>query len=282
MSFAKPFLEKRLTRLLRQVHSAYEFAGLRKPPVRTIFVHVPKCGGTSINWAAKSYLGNGKSDKVVLVDDTAGPAIRREQIARARDAMFVGGHFGFETLESIRRDAFVFTVLRDPYDRLKSVHRFLTTLPKRNPLPEELRNLRADAFFASREPCILQWTDNVIARSLALSWNRARTLPIHPDELAAKAIRNLSAFDFIADTRSLQDDMASLATKTGIPTFSRLGWHNVTMMPAPRSPGSPARSLSSDTHLRALAQPLIRADLAVYNHAMQLHQGIGPAGRLAG
>ncbi len=99
----------------RKAQNALEASG---PTPRILFLHVPKCGGTSI----RRFLDD-RFDAVRLElqsdrDDWHG------SLQAAKTAPLVYGHFSADQLEQIRGDAFVFSFLRDPLDRLVSHFRY--------------------------------------------------------------------------------------------------------------------------------------------------------------
>ncbi len=233
---------------------------------RLVFMHIPKCAGSSIVSAAKSYLGSERSGNVVLLDDFMPAEQRREQIARAQDALFVSGHFGFETLEKVRKDAYVFTILREPYERLRSTYGYMTVLKEKNPLPEHLKRLSIEAFFSSTEDAVLQWTDNVIARAMAQTCDRSQSTFRDVDTMTAAAIANMGAFDHIGFLDTLDDDLTTIAKAARIATFAKLGHRNSTKSHLGES-GRPEATAPLDDALRTRASALVAGDLRVYEAA---------------
>lgn len=205
---------------------------------------------------------------------------RREQIARAKDALFVGGHFGFETLEQVRKDAYVFTVLRDPYERLRSVYGYLTALEKKNPLPEHLKHVSVETFLSSRTDAVLQWSDNMIARTMAQSCDRSRVGFRDADAMVATAIKNLKSFDHVGFVDTLDQDMLNIAQATRIPTFAKLSHQNSTKSHLGKNTRPEAIAPLSD-RLRTMAFHLVRGDLRVYEAALRSARPV-PAPALAG
>ncbi len=263
----KVLIQRRVDRLRRKLHQVAEIAGTRVAPRRVIFMHVPKCAGSTIIWAAKSYLGTEKSGHVVLLDDFMPAQKRQQQIARAKDALFVGGHFGFETLEQIRKDAYVFTILRDPYERLRSMCGYLTVLRKKNPLPEHLKNVSVDALLSSRDDAILQWSDNMIARAMAQTCDRGRARFLSLDAMVATAIRNLKSFDHVGFVDTIDQDMLTIAQATRIPTFANLGHQNTTKSHLGSTTTRPEALAPLSAKMRTMALHLVRGDLRVYDAA---------------
>ena len=212
----------------------------------------------------KTRLGSGKSSRVVLLDDRIRGPEFEEKLLRARDAQFVGGHFGMETLERIRGDAFTFTILRDPGERLRSIYGHLRTRTDGNPLGDKVRTMSLIDFFESNDPDILQWSDNVMARMLAFghAWNSAAGTSA--EELSKRAISRATTLDHVAFLEKLDDDIAPVAAVAGLNYKGTLSRENVTAIKAPSPP--PAEAVQPMTpQERELAKKRIAADLAVYD-----------------
>jgi hypothetical protein len=115
-----------------------------------VFLHIPKCAGSSVNLIFERTIGSSRSGRTVLIDDRIDTPEYAAKVARARTARFVGGHFGFETLEKVRGDdAITFTVLRDPFDRIRSTHGHFHTRAKGNPLGHEVPAMTIEDYLAS-------------------------------------------------------------------------------------------------------------------------------------
>jgi hypothetical protein len=266
------FLRKRLGRARHRLDQLACAWGAGEPKRRAIFMHIPKCAGTTINLFFKSYYGSARSGRVVIVDDRRGKLELREQILRAQDAPFVGGHFGFETLEKIRGDALVFTVLREPHERLRSVYGHLRTQTKGNPVGGRARDMSLRDFLSSDDEAILQWSDNAMARALALSADRAAVAGMAGARLAADAIDHLCKFDHVAFVGSLDQDFDRIAAAVGFSSAGPLTHENATRA---KLAAPPLRETVDpfDVEARRLAAPLVRFDLGVYAAARALRAG---------
>lgn len=230
---------------------------------RVVFLHIPKCAGSSINLLFKCYYGSGRSKRLVAINDRERGPSYREKIMRARDALFVHGHFGFETLEKIRDDAFVFTVLRDPYERLRSTYGHLRTRTKGNPMKERVLEMPLVEFLTSREGDILQWTDNVMARMLAARFDLSSVDGLDRGKLAEIAISHLKTFDHVGFVDTFGFNLARIAAVAGIPFPRKTIRENVTIEKAGIIP--PQQSVAPfDAAARQLALPRVEADLALY------------------
>lgn len=235
----------------------------KSPPRRIVFMHIPKCAGSSVTMLFKSQLGSGRSKHVFLFDETGDPAAYHDQIERARDARFVGGHFGFDTLEKIRGDAWVFTILRDPFERLRSNYGHLRTRVKTKSSRMRHTNMDLEDFLLSDEPHILHHTDNVMARMLAMSTRRDAVHGLDAAALSRLAISNLAAFDHVGLSDALDLSLFAAAKAAGIRSTSHR--ENATAEKAEINP-PPEAVKPFDPAIRALAIPRVTADFAVYDH----------------
>lgn len=213
-----------------------------RPPPRVVFLHIPKCGGTSVARFFYHRLGHPKyGGSVVLGANPSEAALRQ-----ARRAKFVTGHFGWDVLEAVRGDAFAFTVLRDPFARIWSEYRFARFLKpgkKHHALGERrIGNMSFEEFCTSSDPDILSCTDNVMTRMLG----------------ASQAARNLERLDVVLFVDSLDEGMRSIAKRLGLPPPISRRRHNE---------GLGGAALNAD---REIARPRVNLDYLLYRRAMQL------------
>lgn len=249
----------RYDRLIRNLRGA-------EPGRRIVFLHIPKCAGTSVNAIFKGTIGSGRSSNTVLIDDRVdGPEVLR-RIEKARTAQFVGGHFGFETLEAIRGEALAFTVLRDPFERIRSTYGHFHTRKQGNPLAHKVPGMTLEEYLTSEDPEILQWTDNVIARQLCARHGRDSVRDIDTSTMVTLAKANLDRLDRFVFLDSLASEMTKIAQAAGIRFDGKMPQENVTSQRASRD--SRAAVAPLDDRLMELARPRILADLEVYEHAV--------------
>lgn len=254
------FLKKRLSRARywsERFHSEPEARAARR---RIVFMHIPKCAGSSVNMLFKSQYGSGRSKHVVIINDFAKDY--SERLRRAKDALFVGGHFGFETLEKIRGDAYVLTVLRDPFERLRSIYGHLRTRSSR--ASAWIGDMSLEDFVANEDARVLHHTDNVMARMLAASHDRRRVAGWDHALLAQAALQNLKTFDHVGFCDALDESLRLVADVAGI-RFSHQ-FENATADKAEVRPPRDAIAPFVAT-LRPMALPRLRADLTVFNAA---------------
>jgi hypothetical protein len=234
-------------------------------PRRVVFLHIPKCGGTSINHHFKSNFGGKRTARSVLLDSVIN-ASDPEAIGRAKKAQFVAGHFGWSTLERVREGAITFTVLREPFDRLRALYAFARK-PRRIAHPafaklaEAATRLDFARFCLNDDPDIRAMTDNAITRTLAADY-----FPIIPERKpdTASACSHLDELDFVADVARLSEALPRLAKATHTTLVEGRAWLNQTR--AQERVEISRRDFLADSHLRAR----IAQDLDVYDYAQSL------------
>jgi len=207
-------------RLARRVAELARAASGAPAPARIVFLHIPKTAGSSVNAHFKHHLGSAWSGRAVGLNAAAG--IDERRLARARRAAFVFGHFGWRTLEAVRGDAFAFTVLREPAERILSLYRFARRreLPPGSgfePLMEAARSADFAGFCLSDDPRVRPFIENTQARTLAAGYLPEECGFDDGEAILAQARTHVQALDFVALTETLDEDFATLARQAGLP-----------------------------------------------------------------
>lgn len=215
-------------RMLLRLRFRFREATGRRPP-RVVFLHIPKSGGSTLNRHFKWNIGNGRSGRLASLDSMTG--CDAAAIARAQRARFVSGHFGWKSLKAVDRDAFRFTVLRDPYERLKSLYRFSRSRPPSlHPVFERVfeaaRREPFEAFCLSEEPDVRALVDNAQARALAGDFYPF--VSGDSDAIGVSARRHLDALDLVLDQADLDAGMPLLALRTDTRLTNEQLWLNRT------------------------------------------------------
>jgi hypothetical protein len=152
---------------------------------------------------------------VVTLDETRGRRVSASEINAAKAARYVGGHFGWDTLEEIRGDAFVFTFLRDPVQRLRSAYWHLRGEAD---LGAEIaaRYPTFRAFVENNSSEAMPGMTDVMARQLTGDF-AYKNSGFAPEELASRAISHLATLDYIGFTESFETDFARIVARVGLP-----------------------------------------------------------------
>jgi hypothetical protein len=91
--------------------------------MRVIFVHVPRTGGTSLNWLFRESVGKHAIKKIKSYE----PFDVRWY---GGDWRYMIGHMNFPSPESLPKDVVVLTILRNPVDRILSWFKYLEVTRK--------------------------------------------------------------------------------------------------------------------------------------------------------
>ncbi|HVZ99925.1 MAG TPA: sulfotransferase family 2 domain-containing protein [Caulobacterales bacterium] len=238
-------------------------AGRRAP--RVVFLHIPKCGGSSINYHFKSNYGSQRSGRSVLLDSMEGTAFDAGALGQARRALYVGGHMGFETLEQIAEDAICFSIVREPFSRLRSLYAYSRGITQTNHpgfarLAEMAKRSNFADFCLCDDPDARAMLDNAQARALAGAYYPFRHGD--PAETLRAARRNMEALDFVLDMRRLTAAFPCIARRTGTRVVKGKTHAN-------RSPDAGRPEMSRAEFMRV---PELRARVAL---DLELYRGLG-------
>ena len=266
-------VRKSLRRLRYRMLVIFEgwIKGKRRP--RVVFIHTPKTGGNSINSYFKEYVGSKKSGRTVRYDDFIGMNMNFF-VEKAKAADYVMGHMPWSAFELCRDErTYAFTILRDPYDRLRSLYHFIVNLPPDYPREDavnEMQHLSLHEFLSSRDPRVRTHTDNFLTRQFAGALDVLPKTQVERFRLAEVAIRNLSTLDLIGFNDDLDAAFAKVAHVAGLPPPPRGRRVNVTADLVVDGQDRTAASRALDDEARELARPLVEADLLVYEHFRKL------------
>lgn len=115
---------------------------------RLVFLHVPKCGGTTLHTVLARHFDPGQ----ICPERFNG--LRGRRLEELASYTFFSGHFDLESCQALLgRDTRVVTMLREPRARLVSLYYFLTihrpgTEPATASMISLARSMSAEAFFA--------------------------------------------------------------------------------------------------------------------------------------
>ena len=249
----------------------------RRHPVQTIFVHLPKTAGSSVN-EYFSFIGSRRSPQYVPLDKFWGEAynadISAEGIARARAALYVTGHIDWYTVEAIRQPhAFIFTILRDPAERLLSNYHYLHKIDadkqRAAGVVKKLKSLTFEEFCTSDDPEVLYTTNNLMVRQLSGRLNGVYGTDAPFEELLAQALRNLSTMNYVGFQQTLDHDFHALVKKTGFPALP-LPQKNITKNLRTNDSSDIYNAAANKQDILRLAAPRLEWDMKLYQQALAL------------
>src|SRR5262249_11733845 len=142
----------------------------------------------------------------VQLDSMTGSDSDPAELERARKAFYVAGHFGWSAMGSVSEGAIRFTILREPFDRLKSLFQFVrgkTRLKHPTFARVALAAARMDfaEFCLTDEPEVRALVDNAMARTLASNYFPFQASD--PLTTVQAALANLDTLDFVVDIKDL-------------------------------------------------------------------------------
>jgi len=250
------------------------------PPI--IFLHIFKCGGTSIIDRMRAAVGANALFHVRGREDVVAELSR--PTSALRTARVIAGHIPLRVIEEHFPDSPVFTVLRDPIDRMISQYLHFRRegtrqsetsagMPKGDyNIPENqifrqrfcAENSFAD-FVRSDDRRLLPLTQNHMVRRLA--GLRGREVLIDDPELLEKAVSTLRHFAFALTTDQIDDRFLPRFAKTYQAQFGASIAKPALKLPKRKKNVAPDRGAAPVEIDPATIQHLIdqnRLDLALY------------------
>lgn len=204
-------MSRRVPALSRRVARPITGLFVPKPRRRIIFQHVPKSGGSSVNAVFKGLFRGSRFGQSVLLTDHA--LSNPQLIEYARGARFVGGHFGPRIRSAVRDDGYVFTVLRDPVERIISHWRFLQS-HRRLELHLPYDTLE-EALSSGSEPVRYAF-DNVFARQYGAGHELTEAAKVPRKIWVDKALDALRAMDRVIDLSDLNAGVDAVLDDCGL------------------------------------------------------------------
>lgn len=180
---------------------------------RLVFLHIPKCGGTSLSGVLKQNFAAG--EVCPHVNNTLGK-IANKQLASWR---YFSGHYSKASVDAVPGPKQLVTVLREPKARVLSLYYFWKAhkedyIEGRNlGGPRLARQMDLLSFLMSEELAVTRSVRNTMTRTLIASLqvtNAAGFVGRDPGFSVDTAMVNLARYNFVAFTDTLDEDVAQL------------------------------------------------------------------------
>ena len=185
-----------------------------------LFLHVMKCGGTSIRHIFENILGPSNVSWVVDKDVSLPPA-------RLSRPTLIGGHFPHLFGNYFHADRNYISMLRHPIDRVLSHYFFYkNNVPAKNISTKKTHTLSLSEFIHSEDPEIISYLSDFQTKLFAhldLS-----VCNLTKDELLKKAQEHLSRFAFVGLYEEFSDSVDFCCLRFGFPPVPDIPRENVT------------------------------------------------------
>lgn len=250
------------------------------PPQNIVFIHMPKCGGTSLHrWLlfvidASLMSGERRRMPLELADD------RR---AALESCKVFSGHFDVLDLPQFPDPKLTFTVLRDPVDRLVSLYDFWRAhnddhIQKKKLVgPRIASALSFEDFLRNQESAIRHDIDNALVRTMT---GLTRTSdPIDGPQALDEACANLEKLDHVGLLDRLDETTDWLMKAIGAPLRYKKFVRRANVRGEWKAPmmTNVERTVVSD-QARELMQPLVELDIELVKRFAPAQPPAPPAG----
>lgn len=200
---------------------------------RVVFLHVPKCGGTTLHHLLGQWLGSENMHPERF------NRLYESPVAQLASKLGFSGHFDYYSTTLIPGAKRLISFLRDPMDRLISLYNFHRAhapeiIEKNNlQLPRWANEHDIDAYFAHPTIRAHPAIDNSIVRyfSDVPQVAHAQSDPVWRnitlDEMLEQALRNLEKFTFIGFMDRYDEDVERLAKTLNYAPPAELRKHQV-------------------------------------------------------
>jgi hypothetical protein len=178
------------------------------PPAKSCFLHVPKTGGSWLSAAIRTTLPAHEFYEV------PSERIGHVPVALLLDRFtVVAGHFTVAHLTHVLNDAFTFTLLRDPVDRVVSLYHFYRQqipTPQQDPRVAQAQALDFETFVARLQDRVSPWSN-----WQTFVFSGAVDCETPANELLPAALANLDRINFVGVQDELRDGLSALAALRG-------------------------------------------------------------------
>lgn len=204
---------------------------------QVVFLHIAKTAGTSIVHFFRKHM---QSELICSHGDFLHLAPSREQRQLLlKTYQFVSGHFGYDEVATLLPEAYSFTFLRDPVDRVLSFYQFCMheEMQRQFPVARAAKELGLDGFVHSTAPEVIEAMDDLQCWQLARSyWSEDRQTLADMDDskLLELADTHLQELSYVGLTETFDRDFKKILKDLGIERKIPKGKQFVTANPIAR------------------------------------------------
>ena len=242
---------------------------------RLIYIHIPKCGGTTLHHLLKKWYG-----KEQFHPERHNHLYDYKAVDLAHHQVF-SGHFDYYSTKLIPGGLHRISFLRDPFDRLVSLYNFHRAHTPKVIEEQDLVLARwanamdIDEYFANEQVRAHPAVDNTMARHFSNVpqvqhlWNGAQNPNSQNTELMCKqALENIRQFTYIGFLEEYDSSVRHLAALLGAPTDTEIERKQSLDTLMENDPGMRKieRQTPSSTTLESMKE-LVQHDITVYNAA---------------
>jgi hypothetical protein len=225
------------------------FSDARTGEGTTIFLHIPKTGGTSFRDVVEKVYTDGRCVSLYSID----PESLADARYRVGEADAVYGHLYYGVHEALGIAPRYVTIVRDPVARVVSFFRHQA----RDECSEYFERIRDGlTLLGLLESGECHQVNNHMVRIIT---GYERSDPVHDPGVLQQALENLRAFEFVGVAERMDESAAMIA--------SRLGWDRIP--PVPRLNTSPnGQPYPTDDGTRAAILERNALDVQLHAHVV--------------
>ncbi|MEM6762614.1 MAG: sulfotransferase family 2 domain-containing protein [Pseudomonadota bacterium] len=245
-----------------------------RPHERLVFMHIPKCAGSSLKSMLAAYF---KPNEVFTHVGDVLPTMPLKEVNKFR---FYAGHFSKHGVDAVPGPKRIVTVLREPRERVLSLYHFWRShraeVVERQNLkgPRYARELNLVDFLKCDAIEVITSTNNHMTRLMLgpLRLHQSQGFRLEDREYCVEtAIANLSRFNYVAFSDTLEDDVARMMPLLGLGEAQEYKTLN-TFEKLTRNPAHFEKIERQEPNEEAweLLNSLCYLDMAFYNRARHL------------
>lgn len=187
---------------------------MRGPATKLVFLHIPKCAGTSVHSALSASFDRSE------IFPRYGHDLQNEQLGELRRYRYLAGHFSMYGVQRVPSPKWTLTVLREPKSRVLSLYYFWRSFTDAHIAAKDLKGPRMAKtmglleFLTSKDPFILHNIRNTQCRSLVGPMHvNPPSEPYNSGWLVEVAFGNLVRFNYVGFAETLDDDLKEICRR---------------------------------------------------------------------